>query len=475
MTGLSALKDKQTTQLTGTSSSSWIKTLCVILFSIIAVLLLQGWSASGVVNSTTDLRAVLSEVQHSANELERRIGYGGLIHNFKNYVLRPAEDIYRTAALADAEAALSLLENIQENATEVGIHAPLENTLQMLNSYAQRLEQVRELSHKGLTPQSIDKLVRFDDKPALLEVEAILGELDKVVDERLAELQKRGLLTSLLSTASTAALGLLIVGIVAQRQLRHTDALRVLAQRLTASNEDLSTANTSLSQFAGVVSHDLKTPIRYIHTYNRMIVDDMADPAAVEEHVDIIESQVQQMDAIIDSLLDFTKFGFSKPQYRDIDISSLFSDLERDLLTEVDHRNVSVEFKVQHEMPVRLDPVLFKRVFANLVDNSFKYACDDKPACITVRADTDGERALFSVTDNGIGIDERFATNIFEPMARLHGPQSKYKGVGIGLSLAKSIVESHEGLIWLDTEFKQGTRIAFSLPLAHCAKLKAAA
>lgn len=475
MTRFDASTDPQPTMLPDSFGSSWKPTLWLIVGSVTAVLALQLWSSASIVSSTSDLRTLLSQAHATANKLEQKIGYGGLIHNFKNYVLRPDEDNYRISAFADATEALSLLEHLHHGASKIGIEAKLEKTHHMLESYAKRLELVRELSEKGLSSQLIDAQVRFDDRPALQEVERVLEKLNIAVDERSRDLHDKGTATSLLSTVSTAALGLLIIGIIAGRQRRHVKAATAFTERLKTSNNDLAAANTSLRQFAGIVSHDLKTPVRYIHTFNRMIAEDAGDTPAVEQHVEDIDQQVQHMDLIIDSLLDFTKVGFTKPKLENVAINHVFADIEQQQHSEIEEHGAFIEFKSKLETLVLADPGLISRVIDILIGNSLKYASENTPVRIAVRAETDDEQALVSVTDNGIGIGPRYATKIFEPMTRLHGPHSRYKGVGIGLSLAKSIVENHGGQIWLDTEFTQGTRIVFSLPLAQFVDQKKAA
>lgn len=458
--------------------SSWRTTLWLVIGSVVAMLALQWWSSAHVLRSTAALRAVLSETHASANQFERSIGYGGLIHNFKNYVLRPNEAGYRVSALDDASEALVLLERLRTSAERIGIDATLTNTRRMLVSYTQRLESIPELAASGLSPQLIDEQVRFNDRPALQEVNTLLVSLSAAFDHRLGDLQRQGVVTSMMSTAGTAALGLLLIGIVTRWQRRQGVQHRQLssvAESLTESNDDLAKLNTSLSQFAGLVSHDLKSPVRHIHTLNQMIVEDWDDASAVQQHVERIDQQVRQMDSIIDSLLEFTQFGFAEPQTEEVDVLSLFAEIENQLPSDTDQRGARVDFKFALDRPVLVDSRLMTRVFGNLISNSLKYTRDDEPARILVHAQSDGEWAVFSVSDNGIGIEARFAQKIFEPMTRLHGPQSAYKGVGIGLSLVKTIVESHGGSVWLDTEFTHGTRIAFSLPLAPPSELKKAA
>ncbi len=475
MTGTATTTEPQPTKLPHSFGRSWKSTLWLIVGSITTALALQVWSSANVVSSTSDLRSMLSQAHVTATRLEQKIGYGGLIHNFKNYVLRPDKEHYRLSAFDDATQALSLLEQLHHVALKIGIEVKLDNTHHMVESYAQRLALVRELSEKGLSSQVIDRQVRFDDRPALQEVERVLEKLNTAVDERLKDLHDKGTATSLLSTISTATLGLFIIGIIVGRQRRHVETVDTFTERIATSNGELAAATTSLRQFAGIVSHDLKTPVRYINTFNRMIAEDAGDAPAVEQHVEDIDQQVQHMNLIIDSLLDFTKVGFTQPKLENVAINLLFADIEQQLHADTEEHGGFIEFRSNLETLVLADPGLVTRVLDILIGNSLKYASEGTPVRISVVAETDDKHALVSVTDNGIGIEPRYATNIFEPMTRLHGPHSRYKGVGIGLSLAQSIVENHDGLIWLDTEFTQGTRIVFSLPLAQFIDQKNAA
>ena len=445
-----------------------------LALAVLVVLGVQVWLAARDAQRTAELRGALSESHSIASRLERRIGYGGLIHDFKNYVLRPDEDRYRRDAHENARRALAHLERLNANAAEFGIDARLERTREMIESYAARLERVRELASNGRDPGFIDERVRFDDAPALEEVEHLLETLDASVDARLAELERHGAFAAVLGTAGTVGLVALFVGVSARRRRRHVASMRALNAELTASNAELARANVSLGQFAGIVSHDLKTPLRHIELASSMMVEDADDPAALGECADILGRSVVRMDGIIDSLLDFTKTGFALPRSEELDVRDLLERLRAELAAEPAADGASIELDVALEpgTRVRADPGLLGRVFSNLVGNSLKYARDGVPARVLVRAELadgtgpDAGGITFSVADEGIGIEPRFAAKIFEPLERLHGP-GRYEGVGIGLSLARSIVEGHGGRIWLDAERVGGARIAFSLPAAR--------
>ena len=453
--------------------------LAALAAALLVVLGAQAWLAFGDARRAADLREVLSRSHGLALALERRIGYGGLIHDFKNYVLRPDETRYRDAAAEDARVALTLVDRLDANATTIGIDAELARTREMIESYAARLVDVRELSAAGRDPGFVDRRVRFDDSRALFEVERLLEAIDASVDARLVAIARRGALQSALATAVTAALGLVCIGVVTRRQRRHATAVQTLVDELSAKNVELERANVSLSQFAGIVSHDLRTPIRHVELAGALIEEGAEDPEALEEGVSIVRRSAHRMDAIVKGLLDFTRTGFASPRAEELDACRFLETASAELAAEKRAAGASVELDLRIEPGTVLlaDPVLLTRVLSNLVGNSLKYARDGARPRIVIGARWSDEDVVpavgardrppaleLSVADDGIGIDPRFAERIFAPLERLHPADDRYGGVGIGLSLAKSIVEGHGGRIGLDTRYTEGTRMVLALP-----------
>ena len=432
----------------------------------LCVLALQVWAAVAVVERTKELRDLLVESHVMINRLERRIGYGGLIHNFKNYLLRPEEERYARAARSDARKALALIERLRQSATLLGSSAPLGQLQEMIEGYDARLDRVRDLAAQGLQPRAIDRNVRFDDWPALRELNDVQTTLNVVVDRRIASLQRDGAIAIALCIVITAVLIFLAMRFVARRQDEHLEATTALAERLAGSNEELCRANVALGQFAGIVSHDLKTPLRHIDFFGSMIEEDAANGEAVDVHAAGIRRLVGKMDTIIESLLDFAETGFTSPRREPVDLASLLGDALHDLRSDLREHGARVKFDIEPGLSLDADRALLARVFTNLLCNCIKYARDDEPPRIAVLARRERDQVRIAVSDNGIGIHPRFADKIFEPLQRLHGAHEPYEGVGIGLSLSKSIVEGHGGRIWLDaTEAGNGTCIAFTLPL----------
>ena len=445
---------------------TWTTTWCIAGVGVFLILALQIGTAISVLRASKDMRLNMSQAQQSATELERSIGYGGLIHHFKNYVLRPDEQHYRTSAFADAARAQVFLSDLQKIAERLEVESSaLSETFAMVNGYTERLNQIMELRANGHTSRYIDEKVSFDNELVLEEVGELVVRLSSAISDDMAQIYRQGIVFSLLGTIGTVMVGLTLTIIVVKRQQKYAKALAVIAKRLKNSNESLTKANTSLNQFAGIASHELKTPIRAISIYSHMIADDIDDETVVSQHLDGVRKSIEEVTQIVDSLLEFTKTGFSPPQLAELDVIQLFDQIKKGMELEIDNDSAELVFNAEIDKPILADAEQLSRVLFNLIENAQKFACKGKPARVTIHACEDGDFALISVIDNGIGIDPRCAERIFEPLKSLHGPGSEYEGAGIGLSLVRSIAEGHGGKAWLDTTCLSETRFVISIPL----------
>ncbi len=440
----------------------WLLTLA----GVVVLGTVQIFTVQKTKQQTEELRNLLAETQTQSLQLMRDLGYGGLIHNFKNFVLRSGEQNYRDEAVSSATAALELVTVLESNAAEVSSTASLTSTRQMILSYLTRLDQVEKLHAAGTSVVDIDQAVRFNDASAILEVQNLVVSLSRAVDETVEQLDSRGVVLSMATIAGTVILsGLTLALILNQRQRRtHLKVVESMNSDLETGNKKLLRANTSLKQFAGIVSHDLKSPLRHISMFNKLIMEDYDDKADVQEHVEKVGKATKRMDKIIASLLDFTLTGFAEPELSVVDITQVVTNVVDELRPTIDA--TSVQISMQLEGCVKADPELLERAFHNLISNSIKYRKADVCPHVEITAKRKNDKVHFSVSDNGIGIEPKFAERIFLPFQRLHYSQIDFEGNGIGLSLVKSIIEAHGGMIWLDKDRTEGTRLEFTLDAA---------
>jgi len=233
---------------------------------------------------------------------------------------------------------------------------------------------------------------------------------------------------------------------------------------VTERTQALKKSNTELEQFAYAASHDLKTPLRHISICAEFINDGDGDRLAKEtrEYLGIIRKSTQHMSTLIDSLLDYARINHTDDgEQEKTSLNDVFDTVTEDMASVIAENNATV---TRDDLPViYTHGPLLSRVFLNLLDNTLKYKDPQRPPHIHVSCQSHEKEWIISVTDNGIGIAPQFADKIFEVFQRLHR-ESEYTGTGIGLPACKRIIEYHKGRIWLDTDYKGGSRFCFALP-----------
>lgn len=245
-----------------------------------------------------------------------------------------------------------------------------------------------------------------------------------------------------------------------------TGVLRDISQRKEAEREnrqllqELTSANEELTNFAYVVSHDLKAPLRGIGSLADWLATDYASHFNDEgrEHMRLLINRVHRMGALIDGILQYSRVGRVKEARVAVDLNRMLADVV-DLLAPPPH--ITVE--VQPDLPALvLEPTRLQQVFHNLISNAIKYM--DKPAgrIMVACSETDGEWR-FTVSDNGPGIEARHFERIFQLFQTL-APRDRVESTGVGLALVKKIVEMYQGRVGVESAMGQGSTFWFTLP-----------
>lgn len=437
---------------------------------IVTFLCVQFWSGTRINQRARELHQNLDNTYSLALKLNQAMGYGGLIHHFKNFLLRPSETYYYEAGLKSADDALLLLDAIAGNARNLKIEADLHETRSIINGYKERLKSLPTLMQSGQSVASVDSLLRIDDEPAVREIGLLMTQLSSNVKTEVATIHREGMVQLLVGLMATVSLSILVAWLIFRRQQRsrQLNAIRTMNHTLQESNETLTTSNSSLEQFAGMVSHDLKSPLTHVTMLSELIEEDIDDREAVFSHVEMIQRSVSRMNELIASLLDFTRTGYKDPRLEKTDMRTLISDVVDEMKISIEQKGATVVIDAEGE--VLVDPHLIRRVLWNLLDNSLKYVEEGQPPHISIEARlldaTDSGTLQVSVNDEGIGIPDAHVQRVFEPMQRLHGAQSQYAGIGLGLSLAKSVIQAHGGEIHALSNVEKGSCVRFTLPHA---------
>lgn len=167
------------------------------------------------------------------------------------------------------------------------------------------------------------------------------------------------------------------------------------------------------------------------------------------------------MQILINDLLEFSRVTTKAREFEPVDCRFILDQVLSDLEVSIKESGAHISYG---SLPVIMaDPIQFAQVFQNLISNAVKFRSEEVPD-IKISAEEKADNWLFSVQDNGIGIDPKYSERIFEVFKRLH-KREDYSGTGIGLSICKKIVERHGGHIWVESEPGKGSTFYFTLPL----------
>jgi PAS domain S-box-containing protein len=224
---------------------------------------------------------------------------------------------------------------------------------------------------------------------------------------------------------------------------------------------ELELKNKEMERFSSIASHDMREPLRTIHSYVSVLENKLEgqldEPA--QKYMSFIKDASTRMNQLITGLLEYSQLG-KDMNCRAIDLKQMLSDIRQDLDSSIKEKNAELiigdipEKIYGYELEIRL-------LFQNLISNAIKYSRNEAPPIVHLKGITLSEGWEFQISDNGIGIAPQYKKKIFNIFERLH--QSEYEGTGIGLANCKKVVEMHNGKIWLKSEVNQGTTFFFVL------------
>jgi light-regulated signal transduction histidine kinase (bacteriophytochrome) len=235
-----------------------------------------------------------------------------------------------------------------------------------------------------------------------------------------------------------------------------------LNKRLERNLEELEIANKELEAFTYSVSHDLRSPLRAIHGYTRILSDDLADKLD-EDKKSLMEGvmrNAKKMGQLIDDLLAFSRTGRKELQKQEIDMTALAKNTLDEVKASLTAFNAKVE--IEQMPPANADLNLLQLVFTNLLNNAIKYSAKKDNPEITVGATKREEGTVYFVRDNGIGFDMKYYDKLFGVFQRLHSAE-EFEGTGVGLALIKRIITRHGGRIWAEAKVGEGATFYFTL------------
>jgi PAS domain S-box-containing protein len=242
---------------------------------------------------------------------------------------------------------------------------------------------------------------------------------------------------------------------ISDRQLAEAEIAR--------QQQELQRSNLELQQFAYVASHDLQEPLRMITSYLELLehrykgqLDDRAD-----KFIAYAVDGAARMQTLIQDLLSYSRVGTQSKPFTAVDCESIVKDTLANLQVAIAESNATITIDPLPQ--VTGDAIQLTQVFQNLIGNAIKFRRADNPPQIHIGVCKDRDDWLFSIRDNGIGIDGKYIDRIFVIFQRLHS-RTDYSGTGIGLAVCKKIVERHGGKIWVESALNCGSTFYFTIP-----------
>jgi len=230
--------------------------------------------------------------------------------------------------------------------------------------------------------------------------------------------------------------------------------------------EELKHSNEELKQFAYISSHDLQEPLRTIASFTQLLerrykgkFDSDAD-----EFMDFIVEAAIRMKEQIEGLLEYSRVETKGGELDPVDTNEILKQTIQRLDTFIKESNAEITYD---ELPIVMgDGEQLQRVFQNLISNAIRFRKCEEPLKIHISAikSEDENEYVFSVADNGIGIEEQYSERIFTIFQRLH-TRDVYHGTGMGLSIVKRVIERHSGRVWVESEFGDGSTFYFTIPI----------
>jgi len=235
-----------------------------------------------------------------------------------------------------------------------------------------------------------------------------------------------------------------------------------LEEKVKERTLELQLANDELEAFSYSVSHDLRSPLRAIDGYSKIIIEDYSEKidSEVLQLLEIVSKNVRKMDELITNLLRLSKITKSSLKLTNCDMNEMIINALNELNVNIENEfNIAISNK-----PVEADAILIFQVWINLIGNAIKFSKNQPNPQISIKGYSDNEFHYYTITDNGVGFDVKYKERLFKVFQRLHSQES-FEGTGVGLAIVKRIVEKHGGNVWAENNINGGATFGFSIPI----------
>lgn len=422
-------------------------------------------------------------------ELQNQIGYVGLIHNFKNYILRPEEVSYRENGLKNVQAALKQVEVLESLSADLLDELIMPATRNMLKAYQQRLEALPTMLEKNMSTREIDEVVRFSDAPSRHEIVTTAEKIVKEIDVNIAEITYSSLRASLVTLLALFVTLFIMLRYYFRDQQKALSASKNLNLNLQENkknfqrsqsilisvmkdvekekheasrlNEQLSAKNKEMEQFIYTVSHDLKSPLVTIGSFSKNLMTELSEliNEKQQHRFNRIISNVENMEALLTDLLDLSKIVQQEITTTEVNVKQIVDAQCLVLENDLDESNAIINV-ADNIADINANERLLSEAILNLLSNAIRYRDPERQLVVDIYSSESESGTTLHVNDNGIGIDAKYHELIFRIFERL----STLEGTGVGLTIVRTIMDKHHGKVLLESSLGQGACFSLTFP-----------
>jgi PAS domain S-box-containing protein len=244
---------------------------------------------------------------------------------------------------------------------------------------------------------------------------------------------------------------------------KHAEAMRLMNAGMRQRAAELQALNAELESFSYSVSHDLRAPVRAMLGFSEALLDDYGPGLDAEGRrlLNVVHDEAARMGALIDDLLSFSHLGRQPMDCAEVNMAELVRDVVAEQRSLAPDARATIE--ISPLPPALGDRALLRHVWANLISNALKYTGRCERPAIAIAGGVEGDRAVFSVRDNGAGFDMRYAGKLFGVFQRLHR-SDEFPGTGVGLAIVARIVQRHGGSVRAEAAPGAGATFTITLP-----------
>ena len=248
-----------------------------------------------------------------------------------------------------------------------------------------------------------------------------------------------------------------------KRVEERTTALSHTQKELEQKNQSLEAAYREMETFTHSVAHDLRAPLRHLHSFAHVLLEDYGEVLDEQGkgYLERLIKTAEQMSVLFDELLKFARSSQQQINRSQVDFDPMVRQIVKEFQAEAGAR--PIEWLLTPLPAVLGDALMLRQVWVNLIGNAFKYTRQQANPRIEILQENRNGEHIFSVRDNGVGFDMRYAEKLFNIFQRLHSV-AEFEGTGVGLALVRRIIERHGGRVWAESTPGNGAVFHFSLP-----------